>query len=240
MSESGYRCSGLLWSRYICRGWHTLAFFGTVATHCGGSVDSNRPTKTEMTLDASVPDARSSDGSVPTSDGSSQTRDAGPEASACYALPSNYDQSCVADTDCAPVSLGPLCTASPCSFCPNGVIGRNAEADYNQAYNAILANVDPSILHDCNCGGESACCQDGQCKLGSDCAMPEDAGAQSNDDASYLDYTVLCVEDAGIMDSGSAISGASRWCNGPERCMPFNGGWECCATTGPVVTCVPP
>jgi hypothetical protein len=52
-----------------------------------------------------------------------------------------------------------------------------------------------------------------------------------------IDYTVLCVGDAGPVDGGSpadnpAVPGVSRWCNGPEVCTAFNGGWDCCVTMG--------
>ena len=65
--------------------------------------------------------------------------------------------------------------------------------------------------------------------------------AAANDASGYTpNYTVLCAADAGPQDSGSAIPGVSRWCNGPEVCIPFNGGWECCVLMHGISFCVNP
>ena len=61
-----------------------------------------------------------------------------------------------------------------------------------------------------------------------------------------LDVTVLCLADAGPVDGGTPaaengdIPGVGRWCNGPEVCTPFNGGWQCCVTGPPISVCVAP
>ena len=90
--------------------------------------------------------------------------------------------------------------------------------------------------------GRAACCLGGLCSTSDACQPePEDSGVtQPINDASFMpNYTVLCVEDAGAMDSGVAVPGVSRRCNGPEQCLQFNGGWQCCVTNfGPVEMCI--
>ena len=88
-------------------------------------------------------------------------------------------------------------------------------------------------------------CQSGRCVVG-DCPETADAAPASDDAPSgnELNYTVLCVADTGPLDAGypgpPAIPGVSRWCNGPEVCTPFNGGWECCVFMAPQSMCVAP
>jgi hypothetical protein len=95
----------------------------------------------------------------------------------------------------------------------------------------------------CNCPGEFApCCRQGRCVAGSDCLAAPDAAQTMV--SGPPDFTVLCIADAGFLDSGStdaaAVPGYSRWCNGPEVCQPINGAWECCVTNGVFSMCFAP
>jgi hypothetical protein len=98
------------------------------------------------------------------------------------------------------------------------------------------------------CDSFTACCRAGRCFADPECA-PDDAAPADGaaiGDASYdPHYTVLCIADAGPSDAAYdanilAVPGVSRWCNGPETCTAFNGGWQCCASIGPTETCVQP
>jgi hypothetical protein len=171
------------------------------------------------------------------------------DAAACTILASNYDQSCTVDTDCVRVAAGDYC-GDECLCGGESTINVGALAQFNAdvAKTPIGSGAVEGVGADCGCPTEidnAPCCQGGQCVVGR-CPETVDA-APANDDApsgNELNYTVLCVADAGPLDAGypgpPAIPGVSRWCNGPEVCTPFNGGWECCVFMAPQSMCVAP
>jgi hypothetical protein len=187
--------------------------------------DSGAPPTDEV--DASVDDAESSD--AESSDASEIQADAH-----CMSLQiSEYDQTCNVDQDCTPALSGDVCDQ-----CNWAAINVSAQEAYGQALRAALGG---PIMYPICPGNDTTCCRSGRCAIGASvCGVPDAGTTQPISDASFMpNYTVLCVEDAGAMDSGSAVPGESRWCNGPEQCLQFNGGWQCCVTNfGPVAMCV--
>lgn len=161
------------------------------------------------------------------------------DAAACFILPSDYDTSCTVDSDCVAVQYEPNWCVSEC-MCGGGTINRNSATQYEQATAATPLGSGAIAPAECGCTAFSGgpCCAQGQCTFGGPCpSPPADGGivdaALADSPSGSLDFTVLCVGDAGPVDGGSpaedpAVPGVSRWCNGAEVCTPFNGGWECC------------
>jgi hypothetical protein len=171
------------------------------------------------------------------------------EDAACTIVASNYDQSCGVDTDCRMISAGDYCVAG--CLCGGSAISATALAQFNA--DVAKTPVGSGAVQElpCNCPAEFApCCRQGQCVAGSDCLPGSDATPDAGPDAAQTsvsgpnDFTVLCIADAGPLDSGStdaaAIAGHSLWCNGPEVCEPIGGVWECCVTNGAFSMCVAP
>jgi hypothetical protein len=162
----------------------------------------------------------------------------------CFISASNYDSSCTVDSDCVAVTETDDWCASDC-LCGRGFLNKKSAAQYVQeAARTPLGSgaVAPGF---CGCPlSPPPCCVQGQCTVtgcGSTPTPVDDASAEPGD----LGYTVLCVGDAGPVDAGvadtPATPGVSRWCNGPEVCTSFNGGWACCVLNpAPVVICVLP
>jgi hypothetical protein len=88
----------------------------------------------------------------------------------------------------------------------------------------------------CGCpGSPPPCCAQGQCTV-TDVARRPPRVDDASPEPGNLGYTVRCVGDAGPVDTSldtPAVSGVSRWSNGPEVCTSFNGGWACCVLTPP-------
>lgn len=183
------------------------------------------------------------DGSVPPS-----------EAAICVVSASNYDQSCAVDTDCKPIYSGDYCFDT--CMCPLTAINVQAAGQFYADINTAMDSTYYQLGHmpgpegaACPfCPDPGACCRGGHCigdPFGSVCHAMADAGGDASSsspvDTPNLNYTVLCVSDAGPTDSGAAVPGLSRWCDGPEVCAPFNGGWECCGPTmGTFTPCIAP
>jgi hypothetical protein len=250
------RVAGVLWLTAV-------ALFG-----CGGrSTSSERLTKEDagntavaagsadgavgaaaLAEGGGVDEAGSSNASGAGADGGGAATAPGPSTTACVVLASNYDQSCSADTDCAPVYSGYVCV--PNCFCPQSAINVGALVQFNSDVAALEnaaaggSNGQTGSGLGCGCNPVKGCCQSGQCVVANGCQATADAGLAMVDASVYTptpDYTVLCVGDAGPTDSGAAVPGLSRWCDGPEVCAPFNGGWECCGPTmGTFTPCIAP
>jgi hypothetical protein len=134
------------------------------------------------------------------------------------------------------------CVAGKCQFspvtCPSDTV-----AACSQAGGACSRHVAP--VRECGSAG--------QAPPGS-CAQPDETCCLSELDAATvdspfgtLDFTVLCLADAGPVDGGTPpadngdIPGVGRWCNGSEICTSFNGGWQCCIVgPSPISMCVAP
>jgi hypothetical protein len=186
-------------------------------------------------------------GSTPAGGSSSQsTEDATAPAmtggdAACTIVASKYDQSCAVDTDCRMISAGDYCMAG--CLCGGSAISATAIAQFNADVAKTPLGSGAVQNLNCNCPGEFApCCRQGQCVAGSDCLAAPDASQTMV--SGPPDFTVLCIADAGFLDSGAtdaaAVPGHSRWCEGPEVCEPINGTWECCVTIGISSRCVAP
>jgi hypothetical protein len=159
-------------------------------------------------------------------------------------LSSDYDQTCNVDEDCEAVLSGDVCplTCNCGTNCSLDAINVRQHDAYLAALSAAWTPYSPMIPP---CGTSNACCQAGRCVAR--CAPPADAGVglPIGDASDGPNYTVLCVGDAGPSDAAydadiPAVPGVSRWCNGPEMCTAFNGGWQCCVSIGPTETCIPP
>jgi len=242
----------------------TLALGACGGSTTGSPATSNEPcsvtsacgTSTASSASRSPGTATGTSASVTAVDASTSTSSSGAssptgafDAAACTILASNYDQSCTVDTDCVRVAAGDYC-GDECLCGGESTINVGALAQFNAdvAKTPIGSDAVEGVGADCGCPAEidnAPCCQGGQCVVGM-CPETVDA-APANDDApsgNELNYTVLCVADAGPLDAGypgpPAIPGVSRWCNGPEVCTPFNGGWECCVFMAPQSMCVAP
>jgi hypothetical protein len=98
---------------------------------------------------------------------SSSSSSTNADAGACGTiLASDYDQSCVHDTDCVGVASGTICTGH-CD-CANDAINASAQATYF----ANFPNVQPLA---CPCAAPMQYCNAGKCEHG---LRPVDAGDQ--------------------------------------------------------------
>jgi hypothetical protein len=165
-----------------------------------------------------------------------------PDANPCMVVASDYDQTCSADSDCVGVISGDVCPLTSHCGVSTFLEGINVSQQdvYESALETALAKF--TLMEPLCPQTPIACCRGGLCAGTFECVSGDAGTTQPISDASFMpNYTVLCVEDAGAMDSGSAVPGESRWCNGPEQCLQFNGGWQCCVTNfGPVAMCVAP
>lgn len=241
-----------------------IVSLGVLLAGCGGSAvgGSSSPTGGDAAADASDAgtsgDATAEDTGVAcVCDPANPVQACCPDASdpACLISESNYDTSCTVDSDCVAtagmnpeyvVQFGNWCV-SQC-FCGGNAINRDSAAQYAQDVSRTPLGSGAIPALECGCAVSlGLCCSAGKCTTGPACASPVEAtDAGVVDASSYTpNYTVLCVADAGPSDASSpaqapAVPGASRWCNGPEMCTPFNGGWECCVARGPLAMCVAP
>ena len=116
----------------------------------------------------------------------------GADATSCrIVLASDYDQSCVADTDCVAVGQIPSCPAAPCDGCQEWTVSKNALAQY------VTAAAPTSVTGaDCGCPSYNPlpCCRGGTCTTmcssstdtlhacsdaGGSCSYPAQAGCSS-------------------------------------------------------------
>ena len=118
-----------------------------------------------------VPDAGAagSGGSNP-GDGSADAASSNPGG--CHAvLASDYDQSCVVDTDCVGVGEVPTCPVSACDGCLAQGINKNAVAQYLAALSQAFTSAPPGEQCACPCEGIGALCRGGKCQAAS-CSPP--------------------------------------------------------------------
>jgi hypothetical protein len=143
------------------------------------------------------------------------------------------------------ISAGDYCVAG--CLCGGSAISATALAQFNADVAKTPLGSGAVQELPCNCPAEFApCCRQGQCVAGSACLAAPDAAPDAPQTmvSGPPDFTVLCIADAGFLDSGStdaaAVPGYSRWCNGPEVCEPLNGVWECCIANGVSSMCFAP
>jgi hypothetical protein len=109
--------------------------------------------------------------------GAAEAPDGGASASngACMpVLASDYDQSCVADTDCVSVGEVPTCPASACDGCLLQGINKGAMAPYAAALAQAFASAPPGQRCGCPCEGVGALCRGGKCQAARCGTPPED------------------------------------------------------------------
>jgi hypothetical protein len=96
-------------------------------------------------------------------------------------LPSNYDQSCDADTDCVGVGEVPQCPAAACDGCMTEAINKTVLAQYLADLSRAFASEPPGEACNCPCGGVAVCrggtCQEGYCAPPSTDTLPACADA---------------------------------------------------------------
>jgi hypothetical protein len=227
----------------------SIALALDVAAGCGGQAASNGKGSPDDAgiLDVSASNGNGSPDDAGVLDAAAIHLVSGGEAGlgagdGSCALPSSsiagFDETCVSDDDCFTAIIGNIC-AGDCSAVG---LNRNEENAFGQLRAATLP-IGSGMDNECGASVPPRCCHQGLCTISfADCPMVEAGPPQNANDASYNpDYTVLCVEDAGAIDSGVAVPGVSRRCNGPEQCLQFNGDWQCCVTNlGPIEMCIAP
>jgi hypothetical protein len=118
---------------------------------------------------------------------------------------SNYDQTCVTDSDCVAISANESC--SLCGLvCTNATINARAQAQYlSDIANTTASLTSQRMACTGDCGVNSACCVSGRCEWGTQCNAPlvpiGDAGTDAAADTGASD---------GATDGG-ADAGASKW-----------------------------
>jgi hypothetical protein len=167
----------------------------------------------------------------------------------CEIQASDYDQSCMVDSDCVftagsfPVTFGDYCEAL--CLCPSGAINQRAAAQYVRDVSRTPFGSGALGHVGCNCGLVTGpCCLAGQCSV--DCfGVPPCTAAPCSTDmtdsgivdarssASIPDGSVLCSSQLGLVDSAVANGGALYRCGPSQTCTPLNGGWGCCMSVGP-------
>lgn len=80
-------------------------------------------------------------------------------------LASDYDQSCVLDSDCVDVGQVAQCPAHACDGCLTEAINKNALPQYMKAFSQAFATVPKSDFCGCPCDGV-AVCRGGKCQAG--------------------------------------------------------------------------
>jgi hypothetical protein len=105
-------------------------------------------------------------GSDPTLAGHGGTGERSSDSSDCsLVLPSNYDQSCVSDTDCVLVGKVTACPAQACAGCMNDAINAVDADRYDAAFTQAIADSPNGGVCACPCEG-IAVCRAGKCQAG--------------------------------------------------------------------------
>ena len=112
----------------------------------------------------------SSDGATSAGDASRGNADASPgdagttgSASCAIVLASQYDQSCIVDSDCVGVGEVPSCPAAACDSCITAAVNKSAAAQYGKVFEEAFASSPPGTLCGCNCESSPAC-SNGKCQ----------------------------------------------------------------------------
>jgi len=87
------------------------------------------------------------------------------DALACeVVVPSDYDTSCMGDSDCAEVGQVSACPASACDGCNLSAVSNGAAAAYKSALTRALASIPMGQECSCPCDGGFAVCRAGKCE----------------------------------------------------------------------------
>jgi hypothetical protein len=158
-----------------------------------------------------------------------------PETGTCVIEATNYDQSCMADTDCVgtansfPVESGNYCKTM--CLCGGDAINKSAVAQYVHDVSMTPLGSGPTdAWGDCLCEAVLApCCVKGLCTTLCPGVLIGVEDAQAAQDAQEVPLnSVMCNLNVGPFDAGTDAGGPWRWCAPPASCVPFNGGWACC------------
>ena len=97
--------------------------------------------------------------------------DAGPRATCQDAdiSASNYDQTCLADSDCVIVGEGPECSPCALAYGPFAAINRAAVQEFEADVNRILGGIFPVSCAPACTPSPAVCCRGGSCHADSTC-----------------------------------------------------------------------
>jgi hypothetical protein len=130
---------------------------------CGGSV-SGGPPSPPVSDDAGLGGDRDAT-DTSSADARTDTTTEVDVAVCSPVLASDYDQSCVADTDCVTVGQVTQCPAVPCDACPLWAINAVEATQYQAAFTRAIASEPAGEGCACPCAG-IAICRNGKCKQG--------------------------------------------------------------------------
>jgi hypothetical protein len=172
---------------------------GGVPVACDGQVegalapDASPSAAPDASRPSAVPaDTDGGDAAADAADGSAL------EAAACSAVvASDYDQSCVADSDCVQVGQVLRCPAGACDGCLSAGINKNALSRYLAAFASAVASIPDGETCGCPCEGDFAICRAGKCAAS--WCLPDIAD------------TLPACADAGGMCSYTANTPCSRY-----------------------------
>lgn len=143
-------------------------------------------------------------GALPEAGSSEAGVDAATVIACSIVLASDYDQSCVVDSDCVAVGQAPQCPATACDGCTTEGINRSAMAQYMTAFARAQASSPMGPFDVCGCPCESgAVCHSSKCQAAFCEPPPPD--------------TLPACADAG----GRCAYSANTTCNGagpPDAC----------------------
>ena len=91
-------------------------------------------------------------------------------------LASDYDQSCVVDTDCVAVNEVRRCPITDCSGCLRKGVNKGAMAQYTAALSQDVSLEPPGVVCHCPCEGPTVC-REGKCLAASCIPPPADTRA---------------------------------------------------------------
>lgn len=127
-------------------------------------------------------------------------------ASGCIVvLASDYDQSCVVDTDCVSVGQVAKCPVTDCSGCYLVAINKGAAARYMTALSQAVVSGPPGPICNCPCESGFAICRGGQCQAAPCGPPPGDTLAACSDAGG------LCVYRANATCGGTALPGGCAY-----------------------------
>ena len=131
----------------------------------------------------------------------------------CSIAASDYDRSCVQDSDCVGIAEGDLCAEDVCTNCVNAAINARDQTQYQ---NDVSSKVSPQRF--CPCPDEPVACNAGTCGIARQASCPAD-----------LPQTAVACQAEGAecyVTSTNTCDAANCYCLG--------GAWNC----GP--TCINP
>jgi len=200
----------------------------------------------------------SDDGGAIDASGSHDTGAIGVDGGVCIDIdPSTFDQSCQSDSDCVPITSGPLCDGYTCTCPGGGAINASAEASYQ----ALVSSIHPGKGPLCECPAfPGPQCLGGVCTVCSGLegdppachSTPPDAGADGSacvdvDLATYdrsCQYSADCIGiTPGVLCPGSCTCGGaavnvSEQLRYQNTILQLGTSTECPCVAGPAVACI--